>query len=38
MLDNYLHTQASQDMRRKLCVVFAMFDGVIIKGYYTSNK
>ena len=38
MLDNYLHTQASQDVRRKLCVVFAMFEGTIIKGYYTLSS
>jgi len=38
MLDNYLHTQASQDVRRKLCVVFAMFEGTIIKGYYTLSN
>jgi len=38
MLDNYLHMQASQDVRRKLCVVFAMFEGTIIKGYYTLSS
>jgi predicted N-acetyltransferase YhbS len=38
MLDNYLHTQASQDVRRKLCVVFAMFEDTIIKGYYTLSN
>jgi len=38
MLDNYLQTQASQDVRRKLCVVFAMFEGTIIKGYYTLSN
>jgi GNAT superfamily N-acetyltransferase len=38
MLDNYLHMQASQDVRRKLCVVFAMFEGTIIKGYYTLSN
>ena len=38
MLDNYLHTQASQDVKRKLCVVFAMFDGTVIKGYYTLSN
>ena len=38
MLYNYLHTQASQDVRRKLCVVFAMFEGTIIKGYYTLSN
>lgn len=35
MLDNYLHLQASQDVKRKLCVVFAMFEAKTIKGYYT---
>ncbi len=38
MLDNYLHTQASQDVKRKLCVVFAMFEDTIIKGYYTLSN
>jgi GNAT superfamily N-acetyltransferase len=38
MLDNYLRTQASQDVRRKLCVVFAMFEGTIIKGYYMLSN
>lgn len=38
MLDNYLHTQASQDVKRKLCVVFAMFEDTVIKGYYTLSN
>lgn len=38
MLDNYLHLQASQDVKRKLCVVFAMFEDTIIKGYYTLSN
>jgi GNAT superfamily N-acetyltransferase len=38
MLDNYLHTQASQDVKRKLCVVFVMSDGAVIKGYYTLSN
>lgn len=38
MLDNYLHTQASQDVKRKLCVAFAMFEGTNIKGYYTLSS
>lgn len=38
MLDNYLHTQASQDVKRKLCVVFAMSEDTIIKGYYTLSN
>ncbi|WP_199562676.1 GNAT family N-acetyltransferase [Pedobacter chinensis] len=37
-LDNYLHKQASQDVKRKLCVVFAMFEDTIIKGYYTLSS
>lgn len=38
MLDNYLHIQASQDVKRKLCVVFAMFEDRTIKGYYTLSN
>ena len=38
MLDNYLHTQASQDVKRKLCVVFAMVEDTTIKGYYTLSN
>ena len=38
MLDNYLHLQASQDVKRKLCVVFAMFEAKTIKGYYTLSN
>ena len=38
MLDNYLHTQASQDIKRKLCVVFALFEDTTIKGYYTLSN
>jgi GNAT superfamily N-acetyltransferase len=38
MLDNYLHLQASQDVKRKLCVVFAMFEDTTIKGYYTLSN
>ena len=38
MLDNYLHTQASQDVKRKLCVVFALFEDTTIKGYYTLSN
>ncbi len=38
MLDNYLHTQASQDVKRKLCVVFALFEDTVIKGYYTLSN
>jgi len=38
MLDNYLHTQASQDIKRKLCVVFTLFEDTTIKGYYTLSN
>ena len=38
MLDNYLHSQASQDVKRKLCAVFAMFEDTTIKGYYTLSN
>lgn len=38
MLDNYLHSQASQDVKRKLCVVFAMFEHTTVKGYYTLSS
>jgi hypothetical protein len=32
MLDNYLNFQVSQDIKRKLCVVFAMFEDTTIMG------
>jgi len=37
MLDNYIHTQASQDVKRKLSVCFVLedTDTALIKGYYT---
>jgi len=37
MLDNYLHKQAGQDIRRKLsaCFVITSGDTRLIKGYYT---
>ncbi len=38
MLDNYLHTQASQDVKRKLCVVFTLFEDTTIKGFYTLSN
>jgi GNAT superfamily N-acetyltransferase len=38
MLDNYLHFQAGQDVKRKLCVVFAMFEDTTIMGYYTLSN
>jgi len=37
-LDKYLHTQASQDVKRKLCVVFAMFENITVMGYYTLSN
>ena len=40
MLDNYLHNQAAQDIRRKLSVCFVLTteDQHIIKGYYTLSN
>jgi len=38
MLDNYLHTQAGQDVKRKLCVVFVLVENTTIKGYYTLSN
>lgn len=40
MLDNYLHKQANQDMKRNLtaCFVFADEDIKAIKGYYTLSN
>jgi len=38
VLDNYLHTQASQDVKRKLCVVFVLAEDTAIKGYYTLSN
>lgn len=37
MLDNYLHKQANQDIKRKLSACFVMIDQKIelLKGYYT---
>jgi len=37
MLDNYLHYQANQDVKRKLSACFVLIDSEsqIIKGYYT---
>lgn len=37
-LDKYLKNQASQDIKRKLSVVFALADPPIIKGYYTLSN
>ena len=38
MLDNYIHFQAGQDIKRKLCVVFAMCEATTIQGYYTLSN
>ncbi|RYE16394.1 MAG: N-acetyltransferase [Sphingobacteriaceae bacterium] len=38
LLDNYLQKQAGQDIKRKLCAVFAMTDGITIAGYYTLSN
>lgn len=37
MLDNYLHRQANQDVKRKLSACFVLEDNktLLIKGYYT---
>jgi predicted GNAT family N-acyltransferase len=39
LLDNYLHTQAKQDMKRKLSVCFILADDQNnVKGYYTLSN
>ncbi len=40
MLDNYLHKQAGQDVKRKLSVCFVLNDKEknLIKGYYTLSS
>jgi hypothetical protein len=38
VLDDYLHKQASQDSKRKLCVVFVLPEGKTIKGFYTLSN
>lgn len=39
LLDNYLHTQAKQDVRRKLSACFILPDeGNNVKGYYTLSS
>jgi predicted GNAT family N-acyltransferase len=39
LLDNYLHTQAKQDMKRKLSVCFILADGQNnVQGYYTLSN
>jgi predicted GNAT family N-acyltransferase len=39
LLDNYLHTQAKQDVKRKLSACFILADAdKIVKGYYTLSS
>jgi predicted GNAT family N-acyltransferase len=38
VLDNYLHKQASQDIKRRLSTVSVMLDGDRIIGYYTLSS
>jgi GNAT superfamily N-acetyltransferase len=39
LLNNYLKTQASQDIKRKLSACFVVFENeTIIKGYYTLSN
>lgn len=39
MLDEYLHKQAGQDVKRKLCVVFILpHTDQTVKGYYTLSN
>jgi len=39
LLDNYLHTQAKQDVRRKLSACFILLDDEnYVKGYYTLSS
>ena len=39
LLDNYLHKQASQDVKRKLSVCFVFIDQEeVVKGYYTLSN
>lgn len=40
MLDDYLHKQANQDVKRKLAACFVIRDGQtdLIKGYYTLSN
>ncbi len=37
LLDNYLHTQAKQDVKRKLSACFILNEGKAVKGYYTLS-
>lgn len=38
LLDNYMHTQAKQDMKRKLSACFVLADDKKVKGYYTLSS
>lgn len=38
LLDNYLHTQAKQDVKRKLSACFILSEGKAVKGYYTLSS
>lgn len=38
LLDNYLQKQAGKDIKRKLCVLFALTEGTTIKGYYMLSN
>jgi predicted GNAT family N-acyltransferase len=38
MLDNYIHKQASQDLKRRLSAVFAMVYESRVIGYYTLSS
>ncbi len=37
LLDDYLHKQAKQDLKRKLSACFVLADKQIVKGYYTLS-
>ena len=37
LLDNYLHKQAKQDVKRRLAACFVLSDGGSIKAYYTLS-
>lgn len=38
LLNNYLHTQAKQDVKRKLATCFVLVENKIVKGYYTLSS
>ncbi|UPT65346.1 MAG: GNAT family N-acetyltransferase [Sphingobacteriales bacterium JAD_PAG50586_3] len=38
MLDNYIHTQATQDIKRQISACFVIAAGNKIKGYYTLSN